>query len=96
MLKRKIEQAIFLPLKFEKLNTLRKSNQLKKLKDVTKMNEKKKITVAEAASIMGVSKLYIRVGLREGTLPFGTAVKLSSKWTFHIVPSKFYEYIGQK
>lgn len=54
-----------------------------------------KITIQKAAEIMGKSQQFVRVGLQEGILPFGTAIKLSSMWTYHISPKKFYEYIGE-
>lgn len=53
------------------------------------------ISIKEAAEIMGKSQQFVRVGLQRGILPFGTAVKLSSMWTYHISPKKFYEYIGE-
>ena len=54
------------------------------------------MTVAEAASLMGVSKDYIRIGLQRGLLPFGTAVKMSNRYTYFISANKFFEYIGIK
>lgn len=53
-----------------------------------------RMTIAEAASIMGVSKDYVRVGLQRGLLPFGTAVKMSNRYTYFISTKKFFEYIG--
>lgn len=53
-----------------------------------------RLSIAEAAEIMGVSKAYIRVGLQRGLLPFGTAIKMSSRYTYYIPKSKFYEYMG--
>lgn len=55
----------------------------------------KNLSVKEAAELLGKSEQFVRVGLQRSILPFGTAVKLSSKWTYHISPKKFYEYIGQ-
>lgn len=52
------------------------------------------ISVKKAAEIMGKSQQFVRVGLQKGLLPFGTAVKLSSMWTYYISPKKFYEYVG--
>lgn len=52
------------------------------------------MTVIKAAEIMGKSQQFIRVGLQRGLLPFGTAVKMSSMWTYYISPKKFYEYVG--
>lgn len=57
--------------------------------------EKKCMSVGEAALIMGKSKQFIRIGLQRGLLPFGTAVKMSSKWTYYISPQKFFEYVGR-
>ena len=39
----------------------------------------------------------IREGLKAGRLPFGFAAKKegSSRWTYCIIPKKFFEYIGQ-
>lgn len=53
-----------------------------------------RMTVAEAASLMGVSKDYIRVGLQRGLLPFGTAIKMSNRYTYFISSKKFFEYLG--
>ena len=53
----------------------------------------KKITVAEAAAIMGVSQQFVRIGLQRGILKFGYAVKMSNRFTYHISPTKFNEYI---
>lgn len=58
--------------------------------------DEKRISIAEAAEMMGTSKQYIRIGLQRGQLPFGTAVKLSSIWTYHISPQKFYDYLGMR
>jgi len=55
-----------------------------------------RLTVKEAAEIMGVSQQFVRVGLQRGLLPFGTAIKLSSVYTYYISPQKFYEYVGIK
>jgi hypothetical protein len=60
------------------------------------MQEVKNITVKEAAAIMGKSQQFVRVAMRQGLLPIGTAVKMSSIWTYHISPKKFYEYIGEE
>jgi hypothetical protein len=54
----------------------------------------KSLSVIRAAEIMGKSQQFIRIGLQRGLLPFGTAVKLSSKWTYYISPKQFSEYVG--
>lgn len=53
----------------------------------------KKLTVKQAAKIMGVSPQFIRIGLQTGRLPFGTAVKMSSRWTYYINKKEFFAYI---
>ena len=53
------------------------------------------ITVKEAAEIMGKSQQFIRIGLQEGILPFGKAIKLSTQFTYYISPKLFYEYVGE-
>ena len=52
-----------------------------------------RLTVKQVSDIMNVSQQYIRIGLQTNRLPFGTAVKLSSKWTYHISPNLFQEYM---
>jgi hypothetical protein len=58
--------------------------------------EKQIISIKEAAEIMGKSQQFIRVGLQRGLLPFGTAIKMSSKWTYYISPKQFNEYVGER
>jgi hypothetical protein len=53
------------------------------------------ISIKDAAEIMGKSQQFVRIGMQRGLLPIGTAVKLSSIWTYHISPKLFYEYIGE-
>lgn len=54
------------------------------------------MTVLEASQILEVSQIYIRMGLRKGVLPFGTALQISgNKYTYHISRSKVYKYIGK-
>lgn len=53
------------------------------------------MTVKEAAKLLGKSEQFVRIGLQRGILPFGYAVKMSSKWTYHISEHKIYEYIGK-
>lgn len=50
--------------------------------------------IAEAAELLGKSKQFLRIGLQRGIFPFGYAVKMSSKYTYHISRKKLYEYIG--
>lgn len=47
----------------------------------------RKIKPEEAAVIMGCSPQFIRVGLQQGRLQIGDAVKMSSIWTYNISPA---------
>ena len=53
-----------------------------------------RITVKDAARLMGVSPQFIRIGMPRGLLPIGTAVKMSSVWTYYISEAKLKEYTG--
>lgn len=48
----------------------------------------KRVTPDQAASIMGCSAQFIRIGLQRGLLDIGNAVKMSTKWTYNISPAK--------
>ena len=52
------------------------------------------MSVKECAELLGKSQMFVRMGLRDGKLPFGYAVKMSSRWTYHISAHKVYEYLG--
>lgn len=55
---------------------------------------KQNIKVSEAAKMMGKSEQFIRIGLQRQLLPFGVAVQMSEKWTYHISPKLLKEYLG--
>lgn len=52
------------------------------------------MTVKEAAERLGKSQQFVRLGLQRNILPFGYAIKMSSKWTYHISEHKLNEYLG--
>lgn len=52
--------------------------------------------VTECARLLGKSPQFVRVGLQRGVLPFGYAIKMSSKYTYHISEKKVYEYLGKQ
>lgn len=55
----------------------------------------KKVTVEAAAKALGKSEQFIRVSLQRATAPFGFATMMpSGKWSYHISPKKFSDYIG--
>ena len=57
-----------------------------------------RITVAQAARMMGKSPLFIREAMKRGILPIGTAIQMpgSTRWSFHISPKLLREYIGER
>ena len=57
----------------------------------------KKLEVKDAAALMGVSAQYVRIGIQQGILPFGVALKVKtdgSRYTYYISPAKFTEFTG--
>jgi hypothetical protein len=55
----------------------------------------KNLSVKEAAEILGKSQQFVRIGLQRDRLPIGSAVKMSTKWTYVIPEQKFNQYIGK-
>lgn len=53
-----------------------------------------KITVVEAAKILHVSDQFVRIGMQRNVLPIGTALKMSSKWTYQISEKLLTKYSG--
>ena len=43
-----------------------------------------RISVKKAAEMLGVTPQFIRIGIQTGSLPIGTAVKMSSVYTYYI------------
>lgn len=56
----------------------------------------KNISIKKAAEEMGKSQEFVRISLQRGKVPFGIAEKMSTKYTYYIVPKTFYEYIGKE
>lgn len=53
------------------------------------------MTVKEAARLLQKSEQFVRIGLQHVIFPFGYAVKMSSRWAYHISDAKVYEYLGK-
>lgn len=51
-----------------------------------------KISISEAAKLLNVSPLFLRMGLRQGKFPFGVAV-LMKRWTYYINDQKLNQYL---
>lgn len=61
------------------------------------MGKKAEMTPRQAAKIIKKSVQYVRLGLQQQRLPFGSAVqKPDGRWSYDIVPIKVYEYAGIK
>ena len=57
-------------------------------------NGLKNVPVSLAAQKLGKSEQFVRVALQRGLVPFGFAVQLSSRFSYHISPKLLNEYIG--
>lgn len=55
-----------------------------------------RVTVTQAAKMIGASPEFVRYALREGRLPIGSAVKMSSKWTYNIQSDRLNAYLGKE
>lgn len=51
------------------------------------------ISPTEAARRLEVSPQFIRLGLQRGILPFGNAVKMSTKWSYCIPEAALEHYM---
>lgn len=59
------------------------------------MGKKAEVTIEKAAKLMHKDPQYVRYGLQQERLPFGNAVqKPDGRWSYNIIPIKFYEYMG--
>lgn len=54
-----------------------------------------RVSVKDAARMLGVSQQFIRIGLQRGVLPIGCAVQMSDRFTYHISKKKLNEYINE-
>ena len=52
-----------------------------------------RVSVKDAARLMGVSEQFIRIGMQRDRLPIGRAVKLSTKWTYYISPALLEQFV---
>lgn len=46
-------------------------------------------------AILNVSPQFVRVAMQQGKLPIGTAVQMSSIWTYHISEKLLADYSGK-
>lgn len=62
------------------------------LQDLMKQNPSK-VTILQASKIMGVTPLFLQMGLRDDKFPFGTAVKMKKEWSYYINTARFIQYM---
>lgn len=49
--------------------------------------QRRRTTPQDVAKAIGVTPQFIRVGMQQGRLPYGYALKMSAnRWTYHISP----------
>ena len=53
----------------------------------------KRLSVEEAAKVMGVTPMFLRMGLRQDKFSFGEAVEMRKQWAYYINPAQFAEYM---
>ncbi len=55
-----------------------------------------RLSVEEAAKLMGASPQFVRNGLRQGAFPFGWAFLTpgGKTWSYYISRKKFEEFVG--
>ena len=54
-----------------------------------------RILPTDAAAILNVSPQFVRIAMQQGKLPIGTAIKMSSIWTYHISEKLLQDYSGK-
>ena len=57
-------------------------------------NPNKKITPADVARDFGISADLVRLLIREGKLPFATAVKVNERYSYVIIPQLYKRYLA--
>lgn len=52
-----------------------------------------KITIQQAAQIMGVTPRFLQMGLRQGRFPFGAGVEMDRVWAYYVNVTRFIKYM---
>ena len=53
-----------------------------------------KVTVKQAASLIGASDDFVRIAMQQNRLPIGSAVKMSNRWAYNIQPGLLADYLS--
>ncbi len=59
-----------------------------------KLKDMKNIPIQIVAELIGRSQQYVRIGLQQQRLPIGSAVQMSSEWTYHVSYELLKNYVG--
>lgn len=59
-----------------------------------KLETMRSIPIQIVAEIIGKSQQFVRIGLQQKTLPIGSAVKMSTEWSYHVSYELLKNYIG--
>lgn len=54
-----------------------------------------RLSIFEAAKILGVSEQFLRIALQQGKYPFGFAIKTSTQYTYYINGPQLEEYMRE-
>lgn len=60
------------------------------------LKDMKSIPINIVADMLGKSQQFVRIGLQQQRFPIGSAVKMSSEWTYHISYELLKNYIGKE
>ena len=54
-----------------------------------------RVTIQEAAKMLGITEQYLRVSLQRGAFPFGVAMKVGSeRYTYYVNKERLERWIG--
>ena len=54
-----------------------------------------RLSIFEAAKILGVPEQFLRIALQQGKYPFGFAIKTSTQYTYYINGPQLEEYMRE-
>ena len=61
-----------------------------------KLKDMDNIPIKVVSELLHKSPQYVRIGLQQQRLPIGSAVKLSTEWTYHISYELLKNYVGKE
>ena len=70
--------------------TRERKDKMEKLKNM------KNIPINIVAELLNKSPQFVRIGLQSQRLPIGSAVKMSTQWTYHVSYEMLKNYIGEE